>query len=389
MKCIVMNILMVCACLSSCGHSPIFKLEADVHTDEYDGLYIYLTHTGVVSREDDRKVDSALIRNGHFSFEYRVTGEPFVATLALPPKDDHFVYGLPDCYCIVEEGNVTLDYTPLGTQLKGGILNQQYDNRILAKTREIKKRNNSIVAERDSLGKLRTLSIEEMEAFNQRIGALYKELQPAHICFVSDYIGTEVGAFFFFYYPESYYPEGIYAKLLASVDEEYRHKSELKKEKEKEAAAHWNESVKITEVGYPYRDFTCMDIEGKEVNLSDYIHSGRVTLVDFWASWCVPCVQELPFLKSLYQTYHEEGLDIVSVSLDTKRSAWEAAVKKHQIPWPQISDLKGWKGTITKDYAISAIPFILVIDRKGKIAVRNLHDYKLEEAIKEILSTKN
>lgn len=90
-----------------------------------------------------------------------------------------------------------------------------------------------------------------------------------------------MGAFFFFYYPESYYPEGIYAKLLASVDEEYRHKSELKKEKEKEAAAHWNESVKITEVGYPYRDFTCMDIEGKEVNLSDYIHSGRVTLVDF------------------------------------------------------------------------------------------------------------
>ena len=336
MKCIVMNILMVCACLSSCGHSPIFKLEADVHTDEYDGLYIYLTHTGVVSREDDLKVDSALIRNGHFSFEYRVTGEPFVATLALPPKDDHFVYGLPDCYCIVEEGNVTLDYTPLGTQLKGGVLNQQYDNQILAKTREIKKRSNSIVAERDSLGKLRTLSIEGMEAFNQRIGALYKELQPAHICFVSDYIGTEVGAFFFFYYPESYYPEGIYAKLLASVDEEYRHKSELKKEKEKEAAA-----------------------------------------------------QELPFLKSLYQTYHEEGLDIVSVSLDTKRSAWEAAVKKHQIPWPQISDLKGWKGTITKDYAISAIPFILVIDRKGKIAVRNLHDYKLEEAIKEILSTKN
>ena len=135
--------------------------------------------------------------------------------------------------------------------------------------------------------------------------------------------------------------------------------------------------------------FACMDIEGKDVNLSDYIHPGRVTLVDFWASWCVPCVQELPFLKSLYQTYHEEGLDIVSVSLDTKKSAWEAAVKKHQIPWSQISDLKGWKGTITKDYAISAIPFILVIDRKGKIAVRNLHDYKLENAIKEILSTKN
>ena len=125
------------------------------------------------------------------------------------------------------------------------------------------------------------------------------------------------------------------------------------------------------------------------MKLSDYVHPGHVTMVDFWASWCVPCVQELSFLKSLYQTYHGQGLDIVSVSLDTKRSAWEAAVKKHQIPWPQISDLKGWHGTITKDYAISAIPFIIVIDQKGNIAVRNLHDYKLENAIKELLAAKN
>ena len=64
-------------------------------------------------------------------------------------------------------------------------------------------------------------------------------------------------------------------------------------------------------------------------------------------------------------------------------------MKKHQIPWPQISDLKGWHGTITKDYAISAIPFIIVIDQKGNIAVRNLHDYKLENAIKELLAAKN
>ena len=176
---------------------------------------------------------------------------------------------------------------------------------------------------------------------------------------------------------------------MALVGENYRRKAELKKEKDKEAVEHWRESVELTEIGNVYRDFICRDLAGKEVNLSDYVHPGHVTMVDFWASWCVPCVQELSFLKSLYQTYHGQGLDIVSVSLDTKRSAWEAAVKKHQIPWPQISDLKGWHGTITKDYAISAIPFIIVIDQKGKIAVRNLHDYKLENAIKELLAAKN
>ena len=70
----------------------------------------------------------------------------------------------------------------------------------------------------------------------------------------------------------------------------------------------------------------------KENYEAEVLQSDKPVLLDFWASWCVPCVQELPFLKSLYQTYHEEGLDIVSVSLDTKKSAWEAAVKKHQIP---------------------------------------------------------
>ena len=389
MKYIVINIFMLCVCLSSCRQASVFKLEADVHTNEYDSLYIYMIRPDVIFRENDQKLDSALIRNGRFSFECQVNGEPFVVKLALPPKDDHFMYGLPECNCIVETGEIKLDYTSLGVRLEGGMLNQQYDDRLLALNREIKKRNNVIVAERDSVEKSRTLNLEEMSAFNQRIGALYNELKPAHVRFVFDYIGTEVGAFFFFFYPENYYPADIYANLLALVGENYRCKAELKKEKDKEAVEHWRESVELTEIGNVYRDFICRDLAGKEVKLSDYVHPGHVTMVDFWASWCVPCVQELSFLKSLYQTYHGQGLDIVSVSLDTKRSAWEAAVKKHQIPWPQISDLKGWHGTITKDYAISAIPFIIVIDQKGNIAVRNLHDYKLENAIKELLAAKN
>lgn len=387
-KCMIVNIFMICTCLSSWGQqSSEFTLKGNVFTPEYDGLYIYLTRMDVIFRDKDQKLDSALISNGHFSFKYHWTGEPFVASLALPPKDLHFEYGLPECLCIVERGEVKLDYTTLGVHLNGGVLNQRYDDCILSKSREIKEKNNILIAQRDSLEKLHSLSIEEMDRFNQRIQVLYQTLSPVYIKFVSDYIKTEVGAFFFFYYPESFYSAKVFDNLQALVDESYRRQAKLKEEREKEAIKHWKEAAIMTDVGHPFRDFKCKDIDGKDVNLSDYTHSGHVTLVDFWASWCMPCIQELSFLKSLYKSYHRRGLNIVSVSLDTKRKAWGDAVKRHQIPWTQISDLKGWNGTITKDYAISAIPFIILIDQKGKIAVRNLHDNKLENAIKKLLET--
>lgn len=86
MKYIVINIFMLCVCLSSCRQASVFKLEADVHTNEYDSLYIYMIRPDVIFRENDQKLDSALIRNGRFSFECQVNGEPFVVKLALPRK---------------------------------------------------------------------------------------------------------------------------------------------------------------------------------------------------------------------------------------------------------------------------------------------------------------
>ena len=83
MKYIVINIFMLCVCLSSCRQASVFKLEADVHTNEYDSLYIYMIRPDVIFRENDQKLDSALIRNGRFSFECQVNGEPFVVKLII------------------------------------------------------------------------------------------------------------------------------------------------------------------------------------------------------------------------------------------------------------------------------------------------------------------
>ncbi|WP_149243447.1 TlpA disulfide reductase family protein [Dyadobacter sp. 32] len=121
---------------------------------------------------------------------------------------------------------------------------------------------------------------------------------------------------------------------------------------------------------------------GKMVSLSSL--KGNVVLIDFWASWCAPCIQEQPELKKLYAKYHRSGqtaanLEIYAVSLDSKKDAWERAIKKLGLPWTQVSDLKFWTSSVAKTYQLDGIPFNVVVDPKGYIIALNLHGKDLDQ----------
>ena len=98
-------------------------------------------------------------------------------------------------------------------------------------------------------------------------------------------------------------------------------------------------TLERTDVGQPFLDFRMAAPDGKEVALSDYAGKGTYLLVDFWASWCVPCVQELPVLKAVYAEYKDKGLDIVGVSMDNNKKAWLGAIDKYGLPWHHMSSL--------------------------------------------------
>lgn len=136
-------------------------------------------------------------------------------------------------------------------------------------------------------------------------------------------------------------------------------------------------------IGAMAPDFKLKTPEGKEVALSDY--KGKVVMVDFWASWCRPCRKENPKVVAMYNKLKGKNFDILSVSLDQDKAAWENAIIADKLTWTHVSDLAGWQCAPAKLYRVSSVPYTLVVDKDGKIAAKNLRGDALEKKIEKIL----
>lgn len=136
--------------------------------------------------------------------------------------------------------------------------------------------------------------------------------------------------------------------------------------------------------GLQYTDLKMPDPNGIVKSLSDYCGKGNYVLVDFWASWCGPCRAEMPAVKALYDKYKGKGFDIVGVSFDRDKTAWTGAIKKLDLPWHHISDLKGWESEAASVYGISGIPATLLVGPKGEIIAFGLRGEQLSDKLKEI-----
>ena len=161
-------------------------------------------------------------------------------------------------------------------------------------------------------------------------------------------------------------------------DYPYKHNALLK------STFHKLEGAKRKAAGAAFTDFALADMQGVSRKLSDYAGKGHYVLVDFWASWCGPCRQEMPLVKSLYEKYHPKGFEIVGVSFDTNKEDWIKAVEQMGMTWPQLSDLKAWKSEAAQLYDVRAIPATLLIGPDGKIVASGLRGAQLQKKLEEI-----
>ena len=149
-----------------------------------------------------------------------------------------------------------------------------------------------------------------------------------------------------------------------------------------------NKEAELEALRAPGKDFTDFKMAtptGAVKTLSSFVKQNKLTLVDFWASWCGPCRREMPHVKKLYADFHSKGLEIVGVSFDESKEAWTGAIASMGLKWPQLSDLKGWQNEAGQLYGITSIPATLLIDKQGKIVAFGLRGAELEAKVAELL----
>ena len=143
--------------------------------------------------------------------------------------------------------------------------------------------------------------------------------------------------------------------------------------------------------GHAFPSLTFTSLSGKPVNLDDY--KGKVVLIDFWATWCSPCVRSMPDLIATYKEYHDQGFEIIGINMDQEKAKLEKYLQDNEVTWPQYFDGLGWDNKLAKRFGVRGIPHIVLINKNGAVHFNTnynknrfpLHGDDLKNAVAELL----
>lgn len=195
---------------------------------------------------------------------------------------------------------------------------------------------------------------------------------------IADNVGNDFGLYNLCSYYNMYDPEEL-APLLEGYAAAFPTNARLQQIKQH------NDLTLETAVGKQFKDFEMPDTEGNMHKLSEYVAANKVTLVDFWASWCGPCRREMPAVKAAYEAYKDKGFGVVGVSLDNNKEAWMNSIKDLGLEWAHISDLQGWNCAGAKLYGVNSIPATVLVAQDGTILARNVRGEAIQEKLAELL----
>lgn len=141
------------------------------------------------------------------------------------------------------------------------------------------------------------------------------------------------------------------------------------------------------EIARAMRDFLAKTLDGEEIRLTDVLRQNRYTLVEFWASWCGPCIAEIPYLKAAYDKYRAQGFEIVAVNLDTDREEWRfASEDEYDINWINVSDEQAFDSPIARLYRVQGIPANYLVAPDGKRVASHLRGDELDRKLSSLFT---
>ena len=366
MKASLASILFSVALLTSC-QSNSYKISGSVSSSEglADGDTLFVTkdlQTGIPS-------DTLIIEDGKF----KLSGETDSTALCM-------IYSAKrneiNAAFFMEPGTIDIQLTdqPGGSRVGGTTCNNQWqtlNDSVMSIGKEINRIAEHIYGN--------NLSQEEQQKGMEQIDKLNKRFAELVVKTAEKNIDNEFGYFLLTYYPEELIDNNTRAKLIKELPAEMRQRTAIKQMEQTINAA-----AKTAE-GSTIKDFTQKTPDGTEISLMDEVKKYKVTVIDFWASWCGPCRQEMPFMMQMYDKLQSKGLGIIGISLDNDKDAWVKGTEALGFTWPQMSDLKGWDNEIAQHFQVTSIPHTIVVDQKGTILRRGLRGEELEAFVAEQL----
>ena len=382
-----------------------YIIHGKVPSQIYDGATIRLYRYSL-AYEKPEVIDSTIVRDEAFSFKGESVPHPFLAFISVPNR--------VATRLIIEPGEIDVEIENgklMGT-LSGTPLNDAY-NEFVVEPYNKYIRSDTLSDKRMRLRKAGTWTTRDEADYRMAMKtptALNKEAMEKELEFVEKYIlypdVISSSLYKYYYLTHLLSKRGISAPydqrvktLMASIPKEYadriyaagetadkKYEEYLSDTTRKPLPPIKDASPEEVSAGKKYTDFSGIGIDDKNVTLSQLIKGdAKLVLLDFWASWCGPCLNEMPVISQLNKEYGPKGLLVIGVSSDTDSGRWKAAMEKYGMTWAQLNSPGNQPRSAGAIYGVKFIPYTILLDANGVIVERGLRGDALKSKIESIL----
>ena len=366
---------LICMLMCSCN-SRQYKVEGNV-TGLDDGTIVQLVP---MSHDNEAPIAEATVNGGKFTFKGELGDSlPFPICVNLMVKDS---WGAETF--MLEKGNITIDgQATKGEPDENGVC--RYDWDVNVKGSPLTEKFNGYKERRNELDKIfsdyhekhaqviqqitearqakdkaleaKIMETEEYKAFDQDEKDFFNKVKETYAGIVNEnkdsYWGPMMAMYLWTFFTSDDKP--MYESFSPEAQQSWYGKKMI------------DEIMPAGDTGESAKEFTVKGDDGKELKLADLAKGKKVLLVDFWASWCVPCRKEIPNVKKQYELYKDKGFEVVSISIDQNEAAWRKALEKEQLPWPNFLDRMGAADL----YKVRSIPAMFLLNAEDLTVIES------------------